>query len=124
MIPSGDFDTIFALSTAGLPSAIAVMRVSGPDSGTALRVIAGTLPEPRQASLRRLRDPADGMAIDQALVLWFPGPDSATGEDVAVPDRIDMQRARQILEELRERARELGRPEIELDYLDRLLRRF
>ncbi|MEQ8328747.1 MAG: TIGR02302 family protein [Parvibaculum sp.] len=49
---------------------------------------------------------------------------SPTGEDVAVPDRIDMQRARQILEELRERARELGRPEIELDYLDRLLRRF
>jgi uncharacterized protein (TIGR02302 family) len=47
-----------------------------------------------------------------------------SGEDVAVPDRIDMQRARQILEELRERARELGRPEIELDYLDRLLRRF
>lgn len=55
-----------------------------------------------------------------------PMPQSGTtmGEDVAVPDRIDMQRARQILEELRERARELGRPEIELDYLDRLLRRF
>ncbi|MEQ9528382.1 MAG: DUF4175 family protein, partial [Parvibaculaceae bacterium] len=54
----------------------------------------------------------------------MPQSGMTTGEDVAVPDRIDMQRARQILEELRERARELGRPEIELDYLDRLLRRF
>ncbi|MEQ8267078.1 MAG: TIGR02302 family protein [Parvibaculum sp.] len=50
------------------------------------------------------------------------GPDF--GNDVAVPDKIDMQRARQILEELRERATDLGRPQIELDYLDRLLRRF
>ena len=50
------------------------------------------------------------------------GPDM--GADVAVPDRIDMQRAREILEELRRRAADLGRPRIELDYLDRLLRRF
>ena len=42
----------------------------------------------------------------------------------AVPENIDIQRAQQILEELRERARELGRPQIELDYLERLLRRF
>ncbi|MDO9125302.1 MAG: DUF4175 family protein, partial [Parvibaculum sp.] len=46
------------------------------------------------------------------------------GNDVSVPDKIDMQRARQILEELRKRAADLGRPQIELDYLDRLLRRF
>jgi len=50
------------------------------------------------------------------------GPDM--GADVAVPDKIDMQRAREILEELRRRAADLGRPRIELDYLDRLLRRF
>ncbi|MEX0838170.1 MAG: TIGR02302 family protein [Parvibaculum sp.] len=47
-----------------------------------------------------------------------------TGADVAVPDKIDMQRAREILEELRRRAADLGRPRIELDYLDRLLQRF
>lgn len=49
---------------------------------------------------------------------------AAQGDDVSLPDRIDMQRARQILEELRERARDLGRPQLELDYLERLLRRF
>ncbi|MDP2122889.1 MAG: TIGR02302 family protein [Parvibaculum sp.] len=52
----------------------------------------------------------------------MPGPDS--GQDVAVPDKIDMQRAREILEELRRRAAELGRSRIELEYLDRLLQRF
>jgi hypothetical protein len=53
-------------------------------------------------------------------------PNSATdlGSDVAVPDKIDMQRAREIIEELRRRAGELGRPKLELDYLDRLLERF
>lgn len=50
------------------------------------------------------------------------GPDS--GADVAIPDKIDIQRAREILDELRRRASELGRPQIELDYLDRLLKRF
>ena len=49
---------------------------------------------------------------------------SAQGDDVSIPDQMDMQRARQILEELRERARDLGRPQLELDYLERLLRRF
>ena len=80
---SGDSDTIFALSTAGLPSAIAIMRVSGSQSAAALEALAGALPEPRKASLRHLRDPEDGTPIDQGLLLWFPGPDSATGEDVA-----------------------------------------
>ena len=46
------------------------------------------------------------------------------GADVTVPDKIDMQRAREILEELRRRAGELGRSRIELEYLDRLLQRF
>lgn len=46
------------------------------------------------------------------------------GTDVAVPEKIDIQRAREIIEELRRRAGELGRPKIELDYLDRLLKRF
>ncbi len=58
------------------------MRVSGPLAGAALRALAGGLPEPRQASLRALRD-RDGGLLDEALVLWFPGPETATGEDLA-----------------------------------------
>jgi tRNA modification GTPase len=73
--------TIFALSSGRLPAAIAVVRVSGPQAGAALQALAQRMPAPRQAMLARLRDPADGEAIDDALVLWFPGPRSETGED-------------------------------------------
>jgi tRNA modification GTPase len=73
--------TIFALSSGRLPAAIAVVRVSGPQAGAALQTLAQRMPAPRQAMLARLRDPADGEAIDNALVLWFPGPRSETGED-------------------------------------------
>jgi tRNA modification GTPase len=59
-----------------------VIRVSGPDAGRALRGLAGRLPPPRQAATRRLRA-AGGETIDEALVLWLPGPGSYTGEDVA-----------------------------------------
>jgi tRNA modification GTPase len=79
MIPRGQ--TIFALSSGLLPSAIAVIRVSGPQAGDALMAIAGGLPTPRTAHLTTLRN-RDGAAIDRALVLWFPAPASATGEDV------------------------------------------
>ncbi|MHC4040876.1 tRNA uridine-5-carboxymethylaminomethyl(34) synthesis GTPase MnmE [Bradyrhizobium sp. 23AC] len=74
--------TIFALSSGRAPSAIAVVRVSGPQAGLALTTLAGKLPAPRQASRRLLRDGL-GQPIDDAVVLWFPGPASATGEDVA-----------------------------------------
>jgi tRNA modification GTPase len=74
--------TIFALSSGRLPSAIAVVRVSGPQAGTALTVLAGKIPPPRMATRVLLRD-ADGQPIDDAVVLWFPGPASATGEDIA-----------------------------------------
>ncbi|MBR0990945.1 tRNA uridine-5-carboxymethylaminomethyl(34) synthesis GTPase MnmE [Bradyrhizobium japonicum] len=74
--------TIFALSSGRAPSAIAVVRVSGPQAGLALTTLAEKLPAPRQASRRLLRDGA-GQPIDDAVVLWFPGPASATGEDVA-----------------------------------------
>jgi tRNA modification GTPase len=75
-------DTIFALSSGQPPAAIAVLRVSGPRAGAALEALTGSCPEPRQASLRALRD-GEGTLLDRALVLWFPGPDSATGEDLA-----------------------------------------
>ncbi|MCA1528164.1 tRNA uridine-5-carboxymethylaminomethyl(34) synthesis GTPase MnmE [Bradyrhizobium yuanmingense] len=74
--------TIFALSSGRAPSAIAVVRVSGAQAGAALMTLAGRLPAPRQASRRLLRDGA-GQPIDDAVVLWFPGPASATGEDIA-----------------------------------------
>ncbi|MBK3661680.1 tRNA uridine-5-carboxymethylaminomethyl(34) synthesis GTPase MnmE [Bradyrhizobium diazoefficiens] len=74
--------TIFALSSGRPPSAIAMVRVSGPQAGQVLTTLAGRLPAPRQASRRLLRDGA-GQPIDDSVVLWFPGPASATGEDVA-----------------------------------------
>jgi tRNA modification GTPase len=77
-------DTIFALSSGAPPAAIAVVRISGPGAGAALRLLSGgSCPDPRTAKLARLRDPADGALLDQALILWFPGPGSATGEDLA-----------------------------------------
>jgi tRNA modification GTPase len=75
--------TIFALSSGRPPAAIAVVRVSGPRARAALEALVGRVPEPRRATLATVRDPASGDAIDQALVLWFPGPRSETGEDVA-----------------------------------------
>lgn len=74
-------DTIFALSSGAPPAGVAVVRISGPDAGTALKSLAGALPEPRRATLRTLR--RDGEMLDRALALFFPGPASATGEDVA-----------------------------------------
>jgi len=73
--------TIYALSSGRPPAAIAVVRVSGPAARAAGIALAGSLPRPRYAALRRLRD-ADGATLDHALVLFFPGPDTATGEDI------------------------------------------
>ena len=74
--------TIFALSSGRPPSAIAIVRMSGPEAGVALQQLAGKIPSPRMATRTLLRD-ASGQAIDDAVVLWFPGPASATGEDIA-----------------------------------------
>ena len=76
-------ETIFALSSGALPAAIAVVRVSGPEAGSTLAALIGRRPAPRRASYAALRDPADGALIDRALTLWFPGPATATGEDLA-----------------------------------------
>src|ERR1700682_1187735 len=74
--------TIFALSSGRPPSAIAIVRVSGPQAGPALTLLAGKIPAPRMATRALLRD-ASQQPIDDAVVLWFPGPASATGEEVA-----------------------------------------
>jgi uncharacterized protein (TIGR02302 family) len=66
----------------------------------------------------------NGNAQTDPLGRSLPNAGLDLGTDVAVPQKIDIQRAREIIEELRRRASELGRPKIELDYLDRLLKRF
>jgi tRNA modification GTPase len=78
-----DRSTIFALSSGRPPAAIVVVRVSGPQASVALEKLICRVPEPRKAALVRVRDPANGETIDEALALWFPGPQSETGEDVA-----------------------------------------
>ena len=75
-------DTIFALATAPGRAAVAVVRLSGTHAGQALAALAGRRPPPRRAAVRKLRD-ADGRILDEALVLWMPGPGSYTGEDSA-----------------------------------------
>src|SRR6476620_6959006 len=74
--------TIFALSSGRPPSAIAIVRVSGPQAGPALTALGGRIPPARAATRMLLRD-AGGQPLDDAVVLWFPGPGSATGEDIA-----------------------------------------
>jgi tRNA modification GTPase len=74
--------TIFALSSGRPPSAIAIVRVSGPQAGPALMALGGRIPQARAATRMLLWD-AGGQPLDDAVVLWFPGPGSATGEDVA-----------------------------------------
>ena len=77
-----DADTIFAVASGAGQAAIAVMRLSGPDSRTMLAALCGRVPPPRRASFRRLRD-AEGTELDQGMVVWLPGPGSYTGEDSA-----------------------------------------
>ena len=74
-------DTIFALSSGRPPAAISVVRVSGPGARHALDAFADAVPSPRQAQLATLRN--NGEVIDKAIIIFFPGPYSATGDDVA-----------------------------------------
>ncbi|WP_245297161.1 MULTISPECIES: tRNA uridine-5-carboxymethylaminomethyl(34) synthesis GTPase MnmE [Rhodomicrobium] len=75
--------TIYALSSGHGKSGVAVIRISGPAAGDTLAKLGGSLPQPRVATLRTLRDPADGTIIDHSLTLWFPAPASFTGDDLA-----------------------------------------
>lgn len=75
-------DTIFALSSGGLPSGVAVIRVSGPAASSVVVGMAGDLPPARQAALRSIRT-RNGSVLDQGLVVFFPAPASFTGEDTA-----------------------------------------
>src|SRR4051794_26629074 len=74
--------TIFALSSGRPPNAISIVRVSGPQANVAMRDLAGRIPSPRRA-VRALLSGQNEEPIDDAIILWFPAPASATGEDVA-----------------------------------------
>ena len=75
--------TIVALSSGRGRAGVAVIRISGPAAERALEQVVGGVPEPRLATPAVLRDPRTALALDKGLVLWFPGPSSYTGEDVA-----------------------------------------
>ncbi|MGO4669221.1 tRNA uridine-5-carboxymethylaminomethyl(34) synthesis GTPase MnmE [Bosea sp. 2YAB26] len=83
MTTGQDYPTIVALSSANGRAGVAVLRVSGPQVRFVLETISGVIPNPRHAVLRHLRHPVSHEVIDSALVLFFPGPASFTGEDVA-----------------------------------------
>ncbi len=76
-------DTIAALASGPPPAAVSVIRLSGPAALSSLAALTGgPAPPPRRLSLRTLRDPRDAMPLDNALVVAFPGPGTASGEDL------------------------------------------
>lgn len=77
-------ETIIALASGAGRAGVAVIRISGPDAGAALQALTGRdLPQPRVATREAFCDPRSGLSLDDGLALWFPGPASFTGEDVA-----------------------------------------
>ena len=76
-------DTIFAIASGHGRAAVCLIRISGSGCRQVLETLAGKIPEPRRAVVRVLREPGSGEPLDQALVLWMPGPGSFTGEDQA-----------------------------------------
>lgn len=74
-------DTIVALSSGAVPAGVAVIRLSGPDSGPILRALHGAIPQPRRLVLSNIT--FDGHVLDRGLIAWMPGPHSFTGEDCA-----------------------------------------
>ena len=76
--------TIYALSTGSVKSGIAIIRISGPETKNILNKITKiNLPKPRRATLCKIYDHENNELIDQGMILWFPGPNSFTGEDLA-----------------------------------------
>jgi tRNA modification GTPase len=76
-------ETLFAPASGFGRAAVAVIRISGPGTRDVLTALCRTVPPPRRLSLRGLRNPADGTELDRALVVWLPGPNTYSGEDMA-----------------------------------------
>ena len=76
--------TIYALSTGPGISGIAVIRISGENTKKVIKLLTGKdIPEPRVATLRKINKINTSELIDEGIILWFPGPESYTGEDMA-----------------------------------------
>jgi len=76
--------SIFALSSGPGTSGVAVIRISGPETSLVIKKLTGKkIPEPRVATLRKIHYINTSELIDEGLILWFPGPESYTGEDLA-----------------------------------------
>jgi len=76
--------TIFALSTGPGISGVAIIRVSGPEASTVIKSLTGKeIPKPRMATLRKISNYNTSELIDEGIIIWFPGPESYTGEDMA-----------------------------------------
>ena len=76
--------TIFALSSGPGVSGVAVVRISGPDASNVIESLTGReIPRPRMATLRKINNINTSELIDEGIILWFPGPESYTGEDMA-----------------------------------------
>tara|TARA_B110000438_G_scaffold303345_1_gene364388 strand:+ start:3292 stop:4623 length:1332 start_codon:yes stop_codon:yes gene_type:complete len=76
--------TIFALSSGPGTSGIAVIRISGKETKLVIKTITGkSIPAPKMATLRKMHDINTFELIDEGIILWFPGPQSYTGEDMA-----------------------------------------
>ena len=76
--------TIYALSTGPGISGIAVIRISGENTKKVINILTGNdIPKPRVATLRKINKINTSELIDEGIILWFPGPDSYTGEDMA-----------------------------------------
>jgi tRNA modification GTPase len=97
-------DTVFALASGAGRAAIAIFRISGPDSAQGLTALCGSLPLPRRAVVRALHD-AHGDLLDRAMVLWFPGPQSYTGEDAA---ELHVHAGRAVIDAVADRLATLG----------------
>ena len=75
--------TIYALSSGPGIAGVAVVRVSGKDTSKVIKIITGKdLPAPRVATLRKMNNSNTNELIDEGLIIWFPGPQSYTGEDL------------------------------------------
>ena len=76
--------TIYALSSGPGISGVAIIRISGTDASKAITLLTGKpLPSPRVASLRKINNINTSELIDEGIIIWFPGPHSYTGEDMA-----------------------------------------
>ena len=76
--------TIYALSTGPGVSGVAIIRISGTESSNIIKSLTGReIPSPRMASLRKINYINTSELIDEGIIIWFPGPESYTGEDMA-----------------------------------------